>query len=410
MQFSELDRAFIAQHLTADPRQLLLKHGREKQPLIAQIEARQKARQKLPTWYENVDLVFPAAISVEQSSSEATARYKASLVSGKLLIDLTGGMGVDTSFFATRFQKVIYLEQDEALVVQARYNFATLGLKNIECICANSVDFLHQFSGKADWIYADPARRATTERGENTRVQQLQDCQPDVTQFLPLLHQKSNNVLLKAAPLLDIKQAVAVLQAVASYQVVAVKNEVKEILFVLNHAHGHAIVAHAINLNDTWPYLPTHSFVHSPAAEASLAVALHDPLRYVYEPNAAILKTGAFKSIAEAFGLYKIAPNSHLYTSETLRQDFPGRIFELQAIAKADAKALATWLPNGKANLTIRNFPGGVDALKKTLKIKDGGEVYLFATTLANGDKRILVCQKPSYQDSSPLGLNYIAS
>jgi len=396
MQFSDLDRDFIAQHLNADPKQLLLKHGRQKQPLIAQIEARQKARYKLPTWYQNLDLVFPAAVSVEQSSSEATARYKASLMSGKLLIDLTGGMGIDTSFFATCFERVIYIEQNEALVAQAQYNFATLGLKNIECICANSIDFLRQFSGKADWIYADPARRATTERGENARVQQLQDCQPDVTQFLPLLHQKSKSVLLKTAPLLDIKQAVGMLQCVASCQVVAVKNEVKEVLFVLQNTSHQSLDFHALNLSDVSPYSLVHSFVHSPVAEASLAVALHNPLRYVYEPNAAILKAGAFKSVASTFGLYKIAPNSHLYTSEMLRQDFPGRIFELQAVVKAGAKTLAAWLPNGKANLTVRNFPSSVEALKKTLKIKDGGEMYLFATTLANGDKRILVCRKTS--------------
>lgn len=390
MAFPPSDRSFVAQHLTDDPLQLLLKHGKEKQPLIAQIEARQKIRHKLPEWAQNLDLVLPAVVSLEQSSSEATAQYKASLVWGQLLIDLTGGMGVDAFYFAPRFERIIYLEQNPDLVAQARHNFEVLGIKNIDCICADSLHFLAQFSQKADWIYADPARRSAAAG----RVHGLQDCQPDVVSHWPLLLQKSNNMLLKTSPLLDIKQAIGTLQKVSEVQVVAVQNEVKEVLFLIKNTENQDIKTHSINLSDAPPYLPIHRFTHLMSEETNLTVPLHNPLRYVYEPNATILKAGAFKSVAAQFDLYKIAPHSHLYTSDVLVQNFPGRIFEWQATTKADAKALAPHLPHGKANLTLRNFPSTTDELRQKLKLKDGGDVYLLATTLSNGNKRILVCKK----------------
>ena len=384
--FSATDQAFIQAHLTADVNQLLLKHGREKQPLIAQIEARQKARHKLPTWVAQPDSVFPVGVSVEQSSSEATAQYKANLVSGKLLIDLTGGMGVDSSFFATRFERVIYAEQNEQLVAQAQHNFAVLGIENITCICANSIDFLQQFSQKVDCIYADPARRVA-QASSVKRVYALADCEPDILKHLPLLLEKSEQILLKTSPLLDIKQTLQELKNVQAVHAVAVENEVKELLFVLNNQPNETLFVHATNL-------PHQFFSHDFAQESVLTASFSDPLRYVYEPNAAILKTGAFKSVATQFGLHKIAPNSHLYTSNELITDFPGRIFALQAIVKADAKALSPFLPDCKANLTLRNFPATTNELRKKLRLKDGGNVYLLATTLANGDKKILVCGK----------------
>jgi predicted O-methyltransferase YrrM len=389
MTFSSSERAFIAQYLTADTKQLLLKYGSEKQPLIAQIEARQKIRYKLPDWYQNLDLVLPVAVSVEQSSSAATAQHKAQLVSGGLLIDLTGGMGVDVAYFAERFERVIYLEQNPELVAHAKHNFEVLGLKNIEYVCADSIGFLQNFAQKADWIYADPARRAGAER-----VHRLQDCQPDVVQHLALLLQKAENIMLKTSPLLDLKEGINTLQKVAQIQVVAVQNEVKEVLFLLNQTNIQDVRIQAINLENT--PVRSSSFSHSLIEESLLAVELSNPLQYLYEPNAAVLKAGAFKSVAVQFGLVKLAPHSHLYTSEVLKTNFPGRTFEVVAVVKADAKQLMPYLPEGKANLTVRNFPTTVAALRQQLKIKEGGEVYLFATTLANADKRILVCKKPS--------------
>jgi len=389
MTLSNEQITFIQQHLQSAPTSLLLKYGKEKEFLIGQIESRQKARHKLPTWYAEPRLVFPPAVSVEQSSSELTGHYKASLVAGAYLIDATGGMGIDSYFFSQRCESVTYIEQNEKLVQSAQHNFDVLKVGNIRCIQGDSINFLHQLEGKTDWMYVDPARRAA----DNRRVVGLKDCEPDVVEYLPLLLQKANHILIKASPLLDIKQTLSDLPFVTTVHVVAVENECKELLFELNEFNNHSsgVQVKTINFKNDGSQ---QVFDFQWKQEATMAVTLSDPQRYVYEPNVAVLKAGAFKSIANAFGLAKIAPHSHLYTSENLKIDFPGRIFEVQAMVKADSKALAPYLPDAKANLTVRNFPTTTDDLRKKLKLKDGGDVYLLATTLSNGDKRLLVCKK----------------
>ncbi len=389
MTLSNEQISFIQAHIQVNTSSLLLKYGQEKAFEIAQIEARQKARLKLPTWYAEPRLVFPPAVSVEQSSSELTGHYKASLVAGQKLIDATGGMGIDTYFFSKHCLSVNYVEQKELLVQCARHNFEVLEAKNIQSFHGNSLDFLHQLSTQTDVLYVDPARRTA----DNRRVVGLRDCEPDVVAHLPLFLAKAKKILIKAAPLLDLKQALNDIPAIKRIHVVAIENECKELLFEIEQGESLAqdCFIKAINFrNDGSQQIFDFQWQN----EATLAVKLSDPLRYVYEPNATILKAGAFKSIANAFGLAKIAPHSHLYTSENLVTNFPGRIFELNAILKADSKALAPYLPDGKANLTVRNFPVTTDELRKKLKLKDGGEVYILATTLANGDKRLLVCTK----------------
>lgn len=389
MALSNEQITFIQQHLQAAPTSLLLKYGKEKEFLIGQIESRQKARHKLPTWYTEPHLVFPSAVSVEQSSSELTGHYKASLVAGTHLIDATGGMGIDSYFFSQRCESVTYVEQNEKLVQLAQHNFEVLKAGNIRCIQGNSIDFLRQLEGKTDWIYVDPARRAA----DNRRVVGLKDCEPDVVEHLPLLLQKAKHILIKASPLLDIKQTIIDLPFITTVHVVAVENECKELLFKIEQGESlsKGFFIKTINFKNDGS---RQVFDFQWKEEATMAVSLSDPQRYVYEPNVAILKAGAFKTIAKTFQLMKIAPHSHLYTSENLKSDFPGRIFEVQAIVKADSKALAPYLPDGKANLTVRNFPTTTDELRKKLKLKDGGDVYLLATTLSNGDKRLLVCKK----------------
>lgn len=382
---------FIQQNLSFSPTSLLLKYGKEKEFLIGQIESRQKARHKLPTWYAEPRLVFPPAVSVEQSSSELTGQYKASLVAGTHLTDATGGMGIDSYFFSQRCKSVTYVEQNEKLVQLAQHNFEVVKADNIRCIQGNSIDFLRQLEGKTDWIYVDPARRAA----DNRRVVGLKDCEPDVIEHLPLFLQKAKRILIKASPLLDIKQTLNELPFITTVHAVAVENECKELLFELDEASNHlpGLLVKTINFKNDGSQ---QAFNFQWGEEATIAVTLSEPQRYVYEPNVAVLKAGAFKSIANAFGLAKIAPHSHLYTSEKLVVDFPGRIFEVEALLKVDSKALMAFLPDGKANLTVRNFPATTDELRKKLKMKDGGNVYVLATTLANGDKRLLVCKKAS--------------
>ncbi len=227
--FSKEEIDFIQQHLDTDTNALFLKHGKDKETLIKQIEARQKSRAKLPEWYANPEVVFPPALSVEQSSSETTARYKASLISGGTLIDATGGMGIDSYFFSKQCEAVIYIEQNETLVTRAHHNFAVLKATNIRCVHQNSIDFLEK-SQKVDCIYLDPARRSADQK----RVVSLPDCEPDVTKHLALLLKKAPHILLKASPLLDLKQTIQTLPFIHTVHVVAVDNECKELLFEIS--------------------------------------------------------------------------------------------------------------------------------------------------------------------------------
>jgi THUMP domain-like len=381
--------AFIQTHSSANPTSLRLKYGKEREAVIAQIEARQKARTKLPRWFAEPRLVFPAAVSVEQSSSEVTARYKAEVMSplgAQSIIDATGGMGIDSFFFSHYFDAVTYIERNEQLAERARYNFSVLEAGNIDCICGDSIDILSQWEGKSDWLYFDPARRTADQR----RVVGLTDCEPDITQHLPLLLEKAQRILIKVSPLLDLTQTLLEVPHITTIHVVAVENECKELLLEIGTPSAELTVKTVNFKNDG----SCQTFDFNRAAEPDAPVVFSNPLAYVYEPNAAVLKAGAFKSVAAKFQLSKIAPHSHLYTSERLIPEFPGRSFEWISTVKADAKALSPYLINEKANLTLRNFPGTTDELRKKLKLKDGGDVYLLATTLANGDKRLLVCKK----------------
>ncbi|AEI46589.1 class I SAM-dependent methyltransferase [Runella slithyformis] len=380
---------FIQKHSSADPTSLRLKYGKEREAVIAQIEARQKARTKLPRWCDEPRLVFPAAVSVEQSSSEVTARYKTEIMSrlgSQSIIDATGGMGIDSFSFSNCFESVTYIERNDRLVERARYNFSVLGAGNIDCVCNDSIAFLSQWEGKADWLYLDPARRTADQR----RVVGLADCEPDITKHLPLFLEKAPRILIKVSPLVDLTQTLLEVPHITSIHVVAVDNECKEVLLEISTPSPKLTVKTVNFKNDG----SRQMFEFNRAAEPDTPVAFSNPLAYVYEPNAAILKAGAFKSVASTFQIAKIAPHSHLYTSESLLPQFPGRAFEVINTVKADAKALTPYLANEKANLTLRNFPGTTDELRKKLKLKDGGNVYLLATTLANGDKRLLVCKK----------------
>ncbi len=381
--------AFIQQHLQADSSSLFLKYGKEKAFLIAQIEARQKARYKLPDWFAEPRLVFPPSVSVEQSSSQTTAQYKAKatahLASGSVL-DATGGMGIDTYYFSKHFRSVTYIERNETLVERARYNFEVLQARNINCVCNDAISFLANLEQKADWLYLDPARRTAEQR----RVVGLADCEPDVTKHIPLFLKKACRILIKVSPLLDIKQTLLEVPQITTIHVVAVENECRELLLEIAPPSSKPLVKTINFKNDGHVQL----FDFSLEKEQNAEVTFSAPLQYLYEPNAALLKAGAFKSVAAFFQISKIAPHSHLYTSTDLIAHFPGRVFEILATVKADIKALSPYLTDAKANLTLRNFPGTTDELRKKLKLKDGGDVYLLATTLANGDKRLLVCRK----------------
>lgn len=399
---SSTEKQFIRDHLTDDVRQLVLRThpaGLDIRKLASQLAARQKTRDKLPSWYRNDVVLYPPALSVEQASSEQTARYKASLVDGDRLLDLTGGMGVDAWAFAQRLREVLYVERQPELVSLAAHNLPAMGRTNIDVRAGDGLAVVDALIQSADWIYLDPHRRD----GQGGKVVRLADCEPDVsrTDVLTALLAKAKHVLLKTSPIIDIEATIRQLSGppdnprsarVDAVHVVAVQGEVKEVLFVVSSQQTPSapVEVNAVNLlNDRIVRL---QFLQPEEREAG--VTFSDPQRYLYEPNAAILKAGAFRLSAARYGLAKLAPNSHLYTSQQHNPDFPGRAFVLEQVIKPDRGTLQSWLPAMKANLTVRNFPQTVAELRKKLNLQEGGDVYIFATTLLNGDKRLLITRK----------------
>ncbi|UOQ65701.1 class I SAM-dependent methyltransferase [Hymenobacter volaticus] len=388
----EAARRYVAKHLYDDPAQLALQARRYPSlpvpELVRQIQARQKARSKVPAWADNPDLIFPPTLSVEQASSARTAAFKASLVNGQRLVDLTGGFGVDVSYFAEQIPEVHYVERNAALADVVRYNLTHLGVTNVQFHTADAVNFLRNTPDTFDWIYLDPARRDTASR----KIFKLQDCEPDVLRLLPLLLHKGRRVLLKTSPMLDIEQALQELRQVRRLWVVAVDNDCKEVLYELGPEAAVDPERYTINLLRTGEQ---QEFRLNRAREARAVSRYAEPQDYLYEPNVAILKAGGFRSIGTAFEFLKLHQHSHLYTSDTLRPEFPGRIFRIRAVERYDATAIKAHLgPEARAHVTTRNFPDTVADFRHRTGIREGGETYLFATTNLEGKLMVLVCEK----------------
>jgi len=391
--FSEAELDFIQKYKDEDVTKLILKSAHFKdidvKKLASQILSRQKAAKKLPQWSAVKRLIFPPALSVEQSSSEATAKYKSSLISGQTLIDITGGMGVDSFYLSKNFDNVYYYEQQEEVAKTALYNFGLLNAKNITVRNQDSIASLSNVNSEVDWIYADPARRDANRQ----KVVLLSDCTPDIKFHLPTLFKHTSNILLKTSPLLDIDLAALELKSVKEVHVIGYEHECKELLFDINkNSNDGDFLIKAQIINAEGKVVQSLTFTRKQERDAE--VIFSEPLRYLYEPHPAILKAGAFKYLGIAFQVKKLAMHSHLYTSENLVGDFPGRIFEITGVSKPDAKELNSYLPDSKANLTIRNFPAKIDDLRKKWRLKEGGNVYLFATTLFNQKKTVVVTKK----------------
>ncbi|MBQ2434809.1 MAG: SAM-dependent methyltransferase [Bacteroidaceae bacterium] len=382
--------AFIREHTGDDVRQLALQAARY--PLVdmrvaaTQIEGRRLAAAKLPAWAATDGVMYPVRLSMEQCSSEATARYKASLVGGSRLADLTGGFGIDCSYMSERFDEATYIERNEELCRIARHNFGLLGLP-IRVVNGNSAEVLPSMPVQ-DWIFLDPARRD----GVGNKVVALSDCEPDVCQLEKLLLQKAVRVMVKCSPMLDISLAISQLTSVREVHVVSVGNECKELLLILGGTTGHGIEVRTVNFHGSGVQTFDYALEEEQAASCSYTSTVG---RYLYEPNSSMMKAGCFRLPAGRYGLQKLHRNTHLYTSDTLVPDFPGRVFEVKNIdgfGKNELKLLSSELK--KANIAVRNFPERPEALRKRLKLADGGDVYLFATTLADEKRVIIRCVK----------------
>lgn len=350
--------------------------------IINQVAAREKAKGKLPTWFSAENIIYPSKLSVEQTSSEIAARYKARLVSGNNLIDLTGGFGIDDYYFSKKVEKVTHCEQNLELSAIAKHNFSVLGAHNIECLPGDSMDVLRLLNRQWDWIYIDPSRRSDAKG----KVFMLKDCLPNVPEQLDNYFRYSSNILLKTAPLLDLKAGLSELQSVRAIHIVAINNEVKELLWLLEKGYADKPQIYAICITKDG----TETFMSALDDDSSAPYA--EPQKYLYEPNSAIMKSGAFNTVAHHYNVAKLHKHTQLYTSDELIE-FPGRRFVIDKVLSYQ-KAGIKQLEGNKMNITVRNFPIQADEIRKKLKLKDGGDTYAFFTTNMHNEKIVLLCTK----------------
>ena len=393
MQLSPETLRFIEENSRADVRSLALQAKKYPQVdmamAVVQIAGRQIAEAKVPTWYRIEGLFYPKHLSMEQCSSEATAIYKANLVEGETFADLTGGFGIDCSFLSRKFKQADYVERQAELCELAKHNFPLLGL-SIGVHNEDGVEYLEQMQ-PVDCLFLDPARRD----GHGGKTVAISDCEPDVSALEDLLVEKAQTVMIKLSPMLDLSLALKTLKYVREVHIVSVNNECKELLLILQKSSVSSEVAihceHIVNAQHQH-YTFTQEQEHTSDCPLATEVGA-----YLYEPNASILKAGAYRSLTQTYGVKKLHASSHLYTSSHFIEDFPGRRFQVEAVSGFGKKGLKDFLQGmDKANLTIRNFPSSVAELRKRLKLKEGGEDYLFATTLADESKVLIKCKKVS--------------
>lgn len=396
MIISDILEQFIQEHCNDDPYNLVL--HQKKYPDIdvrfasEQIQCRQLIKHKLPQWYATPKLYLPSRLSTEQCSSELTAKYKQQLINGNSVCDLTGGLGVDSYYFSLIADKVIYIEQNKEYCEAAQNNFIALQRKNIEVIHGNCTDLIDSLP-HVDCFYIDPARRGEN----NSRLFAIDQCEPNILAIKDDLLKKSSRVIIKASPMIDITASLALLPETIEVHINSVRNECKEILFILSEigdSQEPTIICNNLSKENNSNY----TFVQS--EERTAKVVFTSTIgQYIYEPNASIMKGGAYKAFAYRFGLSKLHPNSHLYTSVNINTNVllharGFRIIEIIPLDKSTLKNLKKKYP--QANIAVRNSIFTVDEFRKRTNIKEGGEVYLFVTTLYNEDSVILIGTKVS--------------
>lgn len=396
---------FIREYRERDIRQLALQANRfpdvDMLYALDQIQGWQIARRKLPKWAACDGVIFPPHLSMEQCSSEPTAQYKLNLATewaervghASSMTDLTGGFGVDFSFTSCAFAAATYVERSEQLCHIVEHNLPLLGLNNATVVCADAAEYLSTVEPQT-MLFLDPARR--DEHGAKTVM--LADCTPDVVQLLPKLLEKSRFTMLKLSPMLDWHKAVDDLQgAVREVHIVSVGGECKELLLVLSTVVESELKVYCADLSTA--SAPSSLFVYTPGSSAIVANSKlkTQNSKFVHEPNASIMKAGCFDELAAAYGVSPVSRNSHLFLSDEPIEDFPGRSFVVERVTTMNKGELRKALVGiEKANIATRNFPLTVAELRKRLKIKDGGDVYIFATTTAEGEHLLLISRKYS--------------
>ena len=393
---NEATRKFIMAHREEDVRKLAFGNRDAEVDLsmaLQQIAGWQTAQKKLPSWAAVEDIIYPPHLNMEQCSSEQTARYKGSLAIGywplavsSSFVDLTGGFGIDFYFMVKGLRtegkglRAVYVEHNPELCEIARHNFQVLGLE-AEVVKDEAEDYLKKMS-HADFIYLDPARRDA----HGSRTYDIKDCTPNVIELMPLLLEKADTILLKLSPMLDWQKAVKDLKNVHEVHIVSVDNECKELLLVIKQQPCMTLKIVCVNNDDIFEFSPS---IHPTVNHESLT------MNYLYEPNASIMKAGCFKEIEEAFDVSQLSNNSHLFVSDKEIKKFPGRQFHIETMTSMNKQELKAALQGiDRANIAVRNFPMSVEALRKKLKLKDGGDVFIFGTTLSDDSHRLFICRK----------------
>lgn len=396
---------YICEHADDDVRQLALRGSRDKEvdlgAALQQIRGRQTARRKLPTWAAMSSILYPSHLSMEQCSSEQTARYKAHVLSSlptkERIVDLTGGFGVDFAMMSESYAEAVYVEQQTELFAIVRHNFNLLKLRPVlKTVCADGVDYLHQLN-HASLIFLDPARRDN----HGSRTYGIGDCTPNVLPLMDELLHKADHVMLKLSPMLDWRKAIEDVgrEHVEQVHIVSVGNECKELLLLLSSKDSTEHRLYCVN-DDCCeefeigppslisPFEGRESFHRNPIP------LMGEGRGFLYEPNASLMKAGLFDELASRYGVTPLARNSHLFTSEERVAGFPGRTFQITAVSSMNKRDLREKVfPLKRVNISVRNFPMSVAELRKRLKLNEGGSNYLFATTLANGEHVLIICQ-----------------
>ncbi|MBQ8714632.1 MAG: SAM-dependent methyltransferase [Prevotella sp.] len=406
MNVNEVTWQYVREHRMDDVRRLALSGGKSAEVdmpfALQQIAGWQTARRKLPSWAAVEGVIYPPHLNMEQCSSEETARYKGSLTPDPspsekgTFVDLTGGFGIDFYWMSQQFGKRTYVERNADLCDIARHNFQQLGLE-AEVVCAEAEDFLKEMP-PVDALFLDPARRDA----HGSRTYGIEDCTPNVLELLPLLKEKADRIILKLSPMLDWRKAVSDLGGVSEVHIVSVDNECKELLLVIRKGLPSIPLLVCVDGDRSFQIVPTVGIHHSHRGNSSFplwesiipTVGTFREL-YLYEPNASIMKAGCFGEVAEAFGVNPLSANSHLFVSDHEVRDFPGRQFVVETMTSMNKQELKQALAGiDQANIAVRNFPLTAEQLRKKLKIKDGGDMFIFGTTLSDGTHKLFICRK----------------
>ena len=402
---NEATRQFIRAHQEDDIRQLALRGTKDPEVDLAfalqQIDGRKRAQEKLPSWAAIEGIVWPPHLSMEQCSSERTARYKAEVAgSGKSFVDLTAGFGVDAAFIAKGFQRAVCVELQQELCAVSKENFTLLGLQQIEVVNGNGVDYLHTMA-PADLIFIDPARR--DEHGGRTYG--IADCTPNVLEIIDELLAKARRVMIKLSPMLDWRKAVDDIgkEHVTAVHIVSVNNECKELVVEVKRGEGEEVKVFCVNLlsdgsEERFEFdaqrssAPLHPSTSLPFHSFTLS-----PFHFLYLPNASLMKAGCFDLLASRYGVVQADVNSHLFYSDRQVESFPGRGFVIERVTSMNKRDLKEALSGiSQANVAVRNFPMSAVELRRRLKLRDGGDTYIFATTVANKGHQLFICRKIS--------------